>query len=313
MKTSLLRHRPLGDARYRHPPYCVRLSTSLGPAWVHRDSAAALHLDADRPALRKMIESVTVGEGDAARLRTLKEDPVRSVYVVKWRDRQWITKHYHPDPWKTLLNHLMHRTGAWREWLNVPVAVEAGVKASVPFALVHHSAMGRWRHTLILPYHRGCGLGEWLANNGATPSSSPAQRAERLALARLVGEQVGYLMKAGYLHRDLKVDNLLVTPVDASDHPHANRTVMIDLVALLRDASFPAKWRMLGLMTCTAERAGSLTRRERLTALRAASRIDPSIRFGHRGHRAAIHEIRQVCQLIRIELGDGGSNPPTAH
>ena len=206
--------------------------------------------------------------------RILKEDD-RSVVTRHDVDgRSWVLKRYRLPLWKRLVYGAARCTPAWREWRGAAALAALDVRVSRPIVLASAGA-------LLLPFHSGRSLHHWMRET--------ADRPRRLNVARSVGAQMGRIAAAGLVNRDHKPTNLIVDEPCASGHA---QPIVIDPAGMRRRT--PGKLlRMFAVMHRAAARAGGMSAREGLTAVRAALRADPTICPG----RAAIFA-REVAREV---------------
>jgi len=195
---------------------------------------------------------------DAPPTATLKDDDRSTVTRRDVDGRSWIVKRYHLSAFKRLAYGLVRRTPPWQEWAGAKLLHAAGVRISRPLAVAHPDR-------LVLAYQDGRSLHDWMRE-----TTDPRQR---LTVGRGVGRQIGRITRAGLVNRDHKPTNLIV---DAACEAGDAEPVLIDPAGLRRRTSAKLL-RMLAVMYRATPRAGGITIREGLTALRAAIEADPSI------------------------------------
>lgn len=219
---------------------------------VHGETAERLGLtDA---AARQLIRRLVERSPDT----TLKDDPRSTVTRHDLDGRSWVVKRYHLSMAKRLVYGVVRRTPPWQEWSGARSLASTGIRMSRPLALIHPDR-------LVLSHHAGRTLHDWMRET--------SDRHKRLNVARGVGAQIGRITGAGLINRDHKPSNLIV---DAACEVGDAEPVLIDPAGLRRRT--PAKLlRMLAVLYRATPRAGGITTREGLTALRAAMTADPSV------------------------------------
>jgi tRNA A-37 threonylcarbamoyl transferase component Bud32 len=202
-----------------------------------------------------------------------------------------------------LLKSCARRPKAERATLNALELIDAGIPTAVPVAWGVRRRWGIEASSMLIMEHLtgAVHLGRW---NG-----------DRLPVIRRIGRLIGSLHRAGFMHRDLKPTNLLVTP-DGSPY-------LIDLDGLRRLGAVPPTSavadivklarRMMELSTLSVKEAarftkeyasarGSLSRRVWWTNLKAAAFRYQE--FHAVAHANCEHERRHKCGVSNRE-GEG--------
>ena len=148
-------------------------------------------------------------------------------------------------PWRERWKRWLHLSGAEREWRTLRRLRRAGVAVPEPLA---HAQLASGEHVIATQWVDGVLLGEALA---------AARPAGRRALLEAVGALVRSLHLAGFAHRDLHRENVLIG---------AQGPLLIDLQAALPLAPRPARLRDLGELDASLRRQLSIGDRVRLRA-----------------------------------------------
>ena len=214
-----------------------------------------------------LAEQLIDGQGQL--ICTMKDD--HRSHVVLWQhgDHHWVVKQYRGPAWKTFWYHLVRRTPAWREWRYARLLRRIQIRVIDLWSIVHEHRFGQWSQFVISPYVSAPSLQSWL-NDPA--NASHTNRRKRVALA--VGRQVGLIAARGCMNRDHKVSNLLIDQDCEADN---GEPLIIDPARVKRRWSDRSAYHMLALLSWTADRAGPVTKREKLTCLRATLSTDESL------------------------------------
>jgi hypothetical protein len=240
-----------------------RLQTAAGICWAQPEVAgdAGMH-QGDVP---KMIERIL---GAWPRGFVLKRDHRSVVRRVEVDGARWIVKGYRLGTVKAALYGALRQTPAWREWRGAQVLHDAGLRAARPIALVPRDPTGECAELLLLPFIEGLTLDSFIAAQPSAPRDDKASAAQRLLIARHVGDQIRAMTAAGFINRDHKASNLIV---DALCRSGAQPPLVIDAGGLRRYRGAAQLRRVLALLWETAAKAGPITRRE-AAACRGAAR-----------------------------------------
>jgi hypothetical protein len=189
-----------------------------------------------------------------------REQRRRLARVPLDRERSVFAKHYLASDrhaWRDACKEWFGLATAQREWRTLVKLRAAGVPVPAPLA---HVRLASGEHVLVT---------EWIA--GVPLAAALADRARRRPLLAAVGALVRALHEAGWVHRDLHRENVLV--VDGAP-------VLIDLQAARRARSAAARLRDLGRLDHSLRRLLSRPDRVRLraAALGAQRPFDPESR-----------------------------------
>ena len=258
-----------------HPLITVRLRH--GVAWLAPDTTG------DAP-LRDWVERLLSA---AMQGRVLKRDNRSEVRLVEHAGQRWIVKRYFLPRPKQILYQSLRLSPAWREWRGARLLAGAGIRASVPVAVVREGIGGG--ELLVLPFAPGRPLGQIISADRDGGPMTAARREQRLRLAAALGAQAGAIIAAGLVNRDHKPANLIV-PHDLVGDP---TPVIIDPLGVRRLRDGGAGARMLALLGRCIVEIGPITPREAAICLRrflAAKR--PGERVTRARRRRLMHDIR---------------------
>ena len=236
--------------------------------------------------------------------QSFKDDRRSRVVRVTIDGRAWVVKQYRGPVWKRWLEQLLRRTPAWREWRYGEKLRVSGVRAIQPLALVHT----RTGQALITPFIDAPSLHHWLKQSPAAGS--------RLALARVIGEQIGRIIAAGLINRDHKASNLLI---DAACERGDAEPILIDPARLKRRRGDATVWLMIARLWRSARLAGPCSSRECLAVVRHVLRTNPTLLAGrHHRLKRAVRAIQDTDARLQrlLEAASAsrarmcGSDPP---
>lgn len=283
-------HPGLAPSRIDASPQRVkRLRVADRTCWVNERTAARFGLlTADDGVLAETIASLL--DHRARLVTTFKDDRRSLVRLWELNNQKWVVKHYRGSPWKTWCHHMVARTPAWREWHNSRHLRRCDIRVVDLMAIVHEHRWHQSCQALILPYIDAPNLQQWIS--GSDSRRTPPSALDRQRVAAAVGTQVGEIGVAGYANRDHKVSNLLIDLECERGHAGA---VIVDPARLKRRSSDLTVFRMLALLAWTADRAGTITLREKVVCLKAALSADQSLAQGrHRRLRFAVTQVQKI-------------------
>ena len=110
----------------------------------------------------------------AAGATLLKRDARSEVRRVEVDGRSWIVKRYSLPRWKQVVYQSARLSPAWREWRGAQRLGAAGVRVSMPVAIVRHA--GGRGEVLVLPYVEGESLGDLLRRHSHDRAMDPRRR-----------------------------------------------------------------------------------------------------------------------------------------
>ena len=249
---------------------------------VTLDSAAVRSFGLGHDAMDGLIESLLDGHG-----QPLKSGATSRVWLHRLEGqagRGWVVKRYGVTGVMLWVYRLMRCSRGWREWRGARRLAQAGVRCSMPLALVCDGG----GEALILPYIEGLDLARWHA---------AADELQRRRVAVRIGEQIGRMTAAGIINRDHKAANLIVDAACAAgDAP----PVIIDPAGLRRRRSDRQIYRMLALLYETASRLRPVPPRIAFRCLEEALRADPSIAAREKSRlRYATRAIRSITKHMK--------------
>ncbi len=283
----------VGSIRNGASYFAARLDLGWSRCWVDLDVARDTGLAGSQERISEAIASLIQSRNAVQTI--FKDDDRSRVWVSSHADRRWVVKRYRAPAWKTRLYHLFRRTPAWQEWCGTRRLAHAGVRVSMPLALVHESGLSNCVQTLILPYVEGESLYHWLVDSSDSRLEVPTCRARQI-VARMIGRQIGAMTTAGIINRDLKPSNLII---DSPCEQGETQPCMIDPAGLRRRRPGEAHvCRMLTNFLQATQEPGGVTTREGLICLKELLDADPSIA------RDTANRLRSVAKQV-VSLLDG--------
>lgn len=282
-----------GRARWR--PSWASWASNPAPTLTPADAAAWLTAVLEAPAAA-----------------VYKNQPGQRVVRVQHDGRDWVVKSRRVGPLERVRQGFVPGP-IRREWANAVTLAEVGVAVNPAVAWVEAPRS----HALVLPHIEGVSLCHLLMGFELPPPWRNLSRRERRRLAWMVGRQIGAITAAGFVNRDHKPANLILT-ADCRDATHAAgrptvTPVLIDPVGVRRRRTRGQAIRMLTVLCRTTLRAGPASREEMLTCLAAAVRRDATL-LGTGTKRKAIRELARLLGKAagRAADRDGTSEASTS-
>jgi len=155
-------------------------------------------------------------------IRCLKEEDLRSVWLIELPDRGLTTLKRWPVTWKLLWKSLFNQSQPQRQLTGAWKLLSVGVNTPQPVTPVYRS--GHY-FQLEMPYISGSTAFDLLK------SGSDCSRSEQYLIARELGKIVHRLASSHLRHRDFKLENVVVKP--ASESQQQPTLWLIDPVGIL--------------------------------------------------------------------------------
>lgn len=228
---------------------------------IHQDAAQSMWPGATHDQIDQHIaELMTEGGGQRT---VLKDSPRSRVVRVETGEGPVVIKTLRAGGLRALLGGLDHWLGfslAWREWRGARRLAAAYVRCVEPIAMTRIDG-AEW---IIMPAVDAVTLADHL--------KAERDPARRMALAAMVGQQIGRMTDGDLINRDHKSRNLLID--DAAARGKAP-PIVIDPAGLRERRRTLQAAKMFALLLETVDDSVSL--REAMRCLHEAQYIDPSL------------------------------------